>query len=325
MTPELFRSLVAKAQLAPSVHNVQPARWRLTGHRVELWEDTKTRLPAADPNGHDAAISLGAAFEGMVIAAADHGLSVSSDDSDERTDNGLRHVKSLSFSEGGGADPLSAFVDTRKSWRGSYSAATDDDRARAAALQTDDCSVVQDPSSLTALAKAVDAASFGFLQKPDFRSELISWMRLRKGHPNWGRDGLNADAMNLGRFERLGAAIVMGPAFRLLDKVGAAAPLLSESDKTGSASAIVLFHRPEEEDPFDSGRAFYRAWLRIEAAGFSAAVLAALADDPDAAEYARGIGNVPDGQRLVSAFRIGRPLDHTQVARARVPVEDVIV
>jgi nitroreductase len=29
LTPELLRELVAEARLAPSVHNIQPTRWRL--------------------------------------------------------------------------------------------------------------------------------------------------------------------------------------------------------------------------------------------------------------------------------------------------------
>lgn len=31
LTPDLLRELVAEARLAPSVHNIQPTRWRLLG------------------------------------------------------------------------------------------------------------------------------------------------------------------------------------------------------------------------------------------------------------------------------------------------------
>ena len=43
------RALVAESSLAPSVHNVQPARWRIGEDEVTLLEDTRRRLPVADP------------------------------------------------------------------------------------------------------------------------------------------------------------------------------------------------------------------------------------------------------------------------------------
>ena len=51
MTPDLFRRLVAEAALAPSVHNVQPARWRQDGDAALLFEDPAVRLPAGDAQG----------------------------------------------------------------------------------------------------------------------------------------------------------------------------------------------------------------------------------------------------------------------------------
>src|SRR5688572_11374328 len=71
---EIQRALVAEASLAPSVHNVQPARWRFTGGGLILFEDRSRRLAAGDPTGRDSATSLGAAAEGMAIALSRHGL-----------------------------------------------------------------------------------------------------------------------------------------------------------------------------------------------------------------------------------------------------------
>ncbi|MCA6126361.1 hypothetical protein J6500_31410 [Bradyrhizobium sp. WSM 1704] len=46
LTPELLRELVAEARLAPSVHNVQPTRWRLVADgRLALVDDTAVRAP----------------------------------------------------------------------------------------------------------------------------------------------------------------------------------------------------------------------------------------------------------------------------------------
>ena len=50
----LFEILIAEASLAPSVHNIQPTRWRLlSGDTILLLEDGQRRLPAADPSGYD--------------------------------------------------------------------------------------------------------------------------------------------------------------------------------------------------------------------------------------------------------------------------------
>jgi hypothetical protein len=124
--------------------------------------------------------------------------------------------------------------------------------------------------------------------------------------------------------EAVGADIVLGAAFPVLEAIGLARPLLADAAKTRSAAAIVFFHRPTGEEPFTSGAHFYRLWLRIEGAGFGAAVLAALADDPDiSAELANA--HVPAGHRLVSAFRIGRRSAGAAYARARLPLDELIV
>ncbi|MEO0401022.1 MAG: hypothetical protein AAF214_01470 [Pseudomonadota bacterium] len=324
MSPELFRDLVAQAILAPSVHNVQPARWRLDGEAVHLFEDTRVRLACADPTGHDAAISLGAAFEGFALAAADIGLHAEALPMDATPDT-LRHVARISLRDGAAPDPLSKTVVARQSWRGAFAPPTDQDRDTATALVTDDCAVVTDPAAIARIATVVDDASFGFLAQRGFRDELVSWMRLWSRHPRWSRDGLNAPSMNLGLVEKIGAGIVMGPGFGVLNGVGLAKPLLAEAGKTQSAAGIVLFHRAVDEDPFDSGRAFYRAWLRIDAAGFGAAVLAALADDADAAAEMIALAGVTSERRLVSALRVGARPDHTPVARARLSVDDVLI
>lgn len=325
MTPDLFQELVAEARLAPSVHNVQPARWRLQGDVVDLFEDRTVRLNAGDPSGHDAAISLGATIEGMSLAAGKRGLALTETDGNVQDREELRFVARFALTGTANADPLAEHVEARQSWRGPFTDPTPQDRHAARALNAGDCAVVADHVDIAALAKVIDDASFGFMARSDFRAELLSWMRLKRGHPKWARDGLNADAMGLGAIERTGASLVMGPLFKPLNAVGLAAPLLAEAAKTKSAAAIVLFHRPINEAPLVSGRAFYRVWLLMEAPGFGAAVLAALADDPIAAKFAAQMAGISPDRRLVSAFRIGRRPVQAKYARARRVVDDILI
>ncbi|WP_136440535.1 hypothetical protein [Pacificoceanicola onchidii] len=324
MTPDLFRTLVEKAAMAPSVHNVQPARWRLSGETVTLLQDTRHSLPAADPTGADVAKSLGAAFEGFSLAASEAGLTVQTTPP-AATDGPLRPIAEVRLSKGADPDPLARHVPTRQSWRGGFAPATDVHRQTAETLNGQDCTAITDPHQIAEIAEVLDKASLLFLKQTAFRKELLAWMRLRRGHARWARDGMNSEAMRLSRFESLGAGVVMGPGFGLLNRFGLAETLMAEAPKTRTATAILLFHRPKDEDPFTSGRAFYRAWLRIEAAGFGAAVLAALADDPQTAQQISAEAGLSEDRRLVSAFRIGPRPDHTPFARARRSLDEVIV
>lgn len=324
MTPDLFRTLVGQAALSPSVHNVQPARWRQEGAAALLLEDRSVHLSAADPRGEDAAKSLGAACEGMCLAAAARGLNAEVSRLPPG-DGPLRPWARLTFQPADSADPLAAVLEARQSWRGTFAPVTPADRTAALALAADDVSVLADPRILTDVARLCDAASHGFLRQRPFRAELLSWMRLSPRHPRWATDGLNAEAMRLGWLERHAAGLVMGPGFALLDRLGIAAPLLAEGAKTAKAVALLVLHRPPEADAFDHGRALHRAWLRIEAAGFGAAVLAALADDPAAAQSLRQTAGLGPDRRIVTAFRIGRRPPHAAFARARLPVDAVIV
>lgn len=322
MTPDLFRRLVAEAALAPSVHNVQPARWRQDGDAALLYEDPAVRLPAGDPEGWDAGMSLGAACEGIAIAASAYGLAARAERA-EGADGPLRLCARIAFAPGAAPDPLASHVAARRSWRGVFAPATEADRAAASALAAPDAAIIAEAADVAEVSRLADAASHGFLRRPAFRAELLSWMRLSPAHPRWGTDGLNAAALALGPLERLAARAVLGPTFRALDAVGLAAPLLA--DRAKGAAAFLVLHRSDGESAFDCGRAFYRVWLGIEAARFGATVVASLADDDGAAARLRAMTGLPASRRIVSAFRIGRRPAHTPVPRARRAAEELLV
>jgi nitroreductase len=324
MTTELIRSLLEESARAPSVHNVQPARWLIEDAAVVLFEDLTRRLPAADPSGRDAAISLGAAAEGLALAAGRAGLRLRPEFPTVLAETpSLRPVMRYRLEPGGAPDPLAAFTDARRSWRGAFAPPTDFDRGAVSTLEAEDAAVLT--GELQPVARLFDLTSLRFFHNDAFRAELLSWMRLSRRHPRWAFDGLNAEAMSLSLVEALGARVVLGAAFRPLDRLRLAPALLAEGGKITSAVAVIVFHRPFDEAPFESGRHFYRLWLRIEAAGFGAAVLAALADDPDAAGRLARMTGLPEERRVVSAFRIGRRPEGAPPQRARRPLEELLV
>lgn len=327
MTVDTLRALVAEAMLAPSVHNVQPARWRIVDPAtIDLFEDATTRLKVGDPRGNDAGISLGAAAEGLRLAASRHGLALKKQPPPPQSDATLVPIARYSLAESGTPpDPLAASVGARASWRGDFAAVGATDRADAGRLAGSDSAVIGDPAALIEAARIFDTASYGFMRDHAFRAELRSWMRFTPRHPRWDRDGLNASAMALGSLEAIGASVVLGPAFGVLDRFGVAPGLLAEGKKIAAAAGVVVFHRPAAEAPFDSGAAFYRLWLQIEAAGFGAAVLAALADDPGAAREIARMAGISESHRIVSAFRLGRRPAGSKLERARRGLGETLV
>jgi len=325
MTRDQFIALVAQAQASPSVHNVQPARWRIEQDAIVLAEDLTRRLTIGDPTGSDAAISLGAAAEGLRLAAilSGHAL-IEERDALPYLNEEVRPVARFRPRPASETDPLAPMLARRASWRGAFASPDEADRRALQTLAAQDCTVVTDPAQLRLLGHSFDRASYGFMRHDPFRRELRSWMRLFRHDPSWSRDGLNAQAMALSRIEAWGAHVVLGSAFTWLDRLHLGAPLLAEGSKIAGAAGVLLFHRPTDEDPFDSGRRFHRLWLEIEAIGMGAAVLAALADDKAAAASLMSVQGAPAGHRLVSAFRVGRRAG-AAYPRARLPIADILV
>jgi hypothetical protein len=100
----------------------------------------------------------------------------------------------------------------------------------------------------------------------------------------------------------------MAPAgFELMRRLGLAGALISERSKTASAGALLLFTAPAGEDPFHTGRAFYRTWLEVTAHGLALCPMSVLADSKRANDEIRRRFALPPARRLVNVFRIGAP------------------
>lgn len=75
MVPEeLFLKIVRDAVKAPSGHNTQPWLFSRDGNTVIIKPDFSRALPVADPDHHELYISLGCAAENAVIAANHYGF-----------------------------------------------------------------------------------------------------------------------------------------------------------------------------------------------------------------------------------------------------------
>jgi len=315
-------ALVAAANRAPSVHNIQPARFRFDDERtITLLEEPTRRLHVGDPAGKDNQKSLGAALEGLMLALSERGLGA------EISRNGSGQTQ-LTVLSGATMDVLAPFAETRASWRGAFDRSPRDESATLATLSeaAPDLQIITEKDAIAELARFYDKVSLDVLRDDAYRAELLSWMRLSRGNANYWRDGLNAEHMALSSFEALGAGIVLGGAFGALSAVGVAGPLIAEGTKVRSAACVALFHRPADEPELETGRRFYRVWLEIERLGLALCPMSVLADVPHAAARLMAEAGLPETRKLVTAFRIGRrPASARRSPRARLPAAELIV
>jgi hypothetical protein len=326
LTDTDFAALVEEANLAPSVHNTQPSRWRLEpdGHVLVL-EDVRRRLPVGDPLGRDADVSHGAAIEGFALACAARGAGIRVEALEGSAgDIGLRPVARLTFGPAIPPDPLRALVPTRRTYRGAFMKTAE--RAATGGLGVaDDVRLVADAEGVARLAQLNDEASLRTFRDGPYRAELLSWMRLSPSHPRWASDGLNAEAMEMSGLEAAGAGLVLKPGvFEVLDRIGVARVFVAEAAVVRSAQAIALFHRPAAESPLQTGRRFYRLWLEFERLGLSAAPMAVLADDLEVRSTTSAEFGIPPERRLITAFRLGLAPSRKLGPKPRLSVVELI-
>lgn len=324
---DLF-ALVDEARRAPSVHNIQPARWSVPEPgTLALGADASRTLPVADPNGHDVRVSLGAAWEGMAIALSGRGLAAGPAQFAAGPAPSAAPVARCSIERGAAADPLAAMVSRRATYRGTFAAtASQLLDALERRLAPFDVAVVRERTRIHELAALADDASDELLANPRYWRETWKWLRLLPSHADWARDGLNADALALSGIERAAGQWLMAPApFEWMRRFGLARALVSERAKTSSAGALLLFTAKADEDPFVTGRTFYRCWLEVTAAGLALCPMSVLADSKRTNNHIRNLFGIRDGRRLVNVLRVGlAPPGFPALLTARLPVDELI-
>jgi nitroreductase len=319
--------LVALASRAPSVHNIQPARWRFREDGVTLFRALDRVLPVADPSGHDVEVSLGAAFEGMCLAMSQHNIAMNgAEPAIDENAAGCAGVVRAGIRSDRSEDPLAAHVTHRRSYRHTFARASQRDLELIRQIETEDALVVRDPSSIRRIAAQHEAATWRFESKPDYHGELWSWLRLSQSDSNWNRDGLNADCLALSKPERIAARGLLTPRmFTQLPRLGVARRLVSEASKVRSAAALVVFVPLREQSAFEAGRRFYRLWLELTALGFSAVPMSASADDAETNAWLTQLIDLPASRRIANVFRVGRTGSLSAALSPRIPPHELLV
>jgi hypothetical protein len=334
MTVDLNRAeqmgAVLEASRAPSVRNIQPARWRFTDDgSLILFRALNRTVSVADPTSHDLQASLGAAFEGMAIALSTRGLSLSAPEPEsEAAATGCEPVVRASITqlEDPEPDPMAAWVTRRRSYRGVFPTADPADIRRLVALERADARLILGNDRLAGLAVMHDAAAWTYESQPAYHAESWKWTRLSRRDPRYKRDGLTAECLAFSGMKGWLAAQVLPPGnFELMAKLGVSQRLLSEGARIRSAGAALVFCPRRAETPFDVGRRMYRLWLEITAVGFHVAPMSASANDVDTRTALEQECQVPADRRIANVFRVGRIPDAAVAESPRLRVSEFLV
>lgn len=321
LTTTDFHWLVQRANLAPSIHNAQPARWRLVENRIEVAADLSVALPQADPDGHGIAMSVGAAVEATVLALSELGAGAQVvdhwPDDDRHSWGGHRLAARITVTEGI-RDPLAACLPDRGTWRGAFHTTPPDLFGWTRA----DTRLIFDAPRKAWIARLNDKASLKIMAHRPFRSELLSWMRLVDHHPRRGLDGMDIAALRMDAHAAKSVRLAFGPLWPFLHAVGRTETLLSEAAVTQSTPIIAAFHRPKAEDPIATGRAYLRMWLEATQLGMCGWPMAALTDDLATRQEIEAQMGIPSDQTLVQVLRFGSPTGDMPT-KARRPISEL--
>lgn len=183
--------LVRYASLAPSGHNTQPWRFRLSHRRIDILPDPAKRTPVVDPDDHHLFVSLGGAAETLALAATARGLPGEAA-FDPESDGAVR----FSYADGpasGSAlfDAIPRRQSTRADYDGRAVSAADLGMLEAAARMPGvDFILITDRPRINRVRDLIIEGNSAQLADPAFVRELKSWIRFSPRQAIETGDGL---------------------------------------------------------------------------------------------------------------------------------------
>ncbi len=305
--------VVRGAVLAPSSHNTQPWRFRVSESAIDLLADRTRALPVNDPDDRELTISCGCALLNLRVAAANHGCRVQVELLPDTRDPDWLARATISQESGAPAPDaeLAEFMERRRTYRKRFApreveSATLDQLVRAAttegawlrALLTEDAR--QQAARLVAEGDAVQWAN------PSWRRELAAWM-----HPRRRGDGLTVPAL---------AAPVAQLVVRTFDMGGGVGAKDRDLAEASPLLAVLGTKRDHPRDWLLTGQALQRTLLVACRHGLQASYL----NQPiQVANLRPKLQNLVGGGFPQILLRLGYPVQEIPAAPRR-EVGDVI-
>lgn len=195
-----FLKLIRYAIKAPSGHNTQPWKFKITETGIEIHPDLDQALPIADPDNRELYISLGCALANLLIAANESGYEPTY--KILGTYNNTHIIKvTIAKSNKAAPDPLFKSIDLRQTNRSFYN---------------DEFIHKRDMQELLTIDKEKNVNIYGFrrgemdfetitdyimmgneiqMKDPKFKDELVDWMRFNPKDIAETKDGITYKVM----------------------------------------------------------------------------------------------------------------------------------
>ena len=202
---EKLRWLLRYAVLAPSGHNMQPWKFRISGDTLELFGDFSRALPITDPQNRELVMSCGAALLNLRVALRNFGHTAISElcpDPDRL--QLLASLRLVGQAPAGRTDHrLFKAIAERRTNRNPFEARAIP-RAllyrwqRAAGYEDAWLHLVDTPEERAAVAALVAEGDRELSDRREYRDELPRWLRPNQSLNALQRDGIPGYAMGLG-------------------------------------------------------------------------------------------------------------------------------
>ena len=318
---DFLRSLVKYAILAPSGHNAQPWLFKIRGQHLLLIADRTRALPVVDPYDRALTIACGAALENLVIAARHFGRrliveELPSADSD--------HLATLSLNGAVESDALNEelfeALPRRRTTRVKFEDRVLPEKLRRACLELSrerdvELSLVIDTAERSKVADLVARGDEAQFADPRFRRELAAWVHSRRSA---SQDGMSGSSFGMPDI----LSPIGGLVIRTFDiGKGVAA---GDRDKILNGSPLLAIFTTQNDRPSDwlaTGRALARVFLKVTAAGATAAFLNQPIEVAELRPRLRRVIDTSFMPQLLMRFGYGPSVCRT----ARRPVDDVII
>ncbi len=255
---------------APSSHNTQPWRFKVSLSNVKVYADRERCLPVVDPNDRELAISCGAAIGYIEVAARvfDLETTVSYANRSQNPD----FLADVEFSEGKPAslEELTVFevIPTRRTNRSKFwmqSVAKEIlSRCRELADRFDtDLAIIENESDREAVAELVSRGDRVQFDDSSFRRELAQWVRSSDSATNDGMSGAGFGIPDL--LLPLGSLII-----RTFDIGNTVAAGDAQKIVSGSPVLFVFASKTDDLDAWlNAGRALAHVLLYLSSHGIS--------------------------------------------------------
>jgi len=278
LSPHQTAAVLQAAGLAPSVHNTQPWRFRITPDVIELHADPTRRLPAADPEDVELRLACGAALFNLRLALHGHGVRPEVTRFPDRDRPGL--VAKLRRGGPAARHPeitrLLAALPRRRTNRHPFTdvpveSPEQHELFRAAAEEGAHLHVVHDRVRRRALSELAQTAHRRQQADPEFRAELARWT----GTHGDRSDGVPTSA----------GGPLPGPQDRwvLRDFTGGTARerLPGNDFEDEPMIAVLTAHLPGIAGDVQAGEALQRVLLTATADGLAVSFLSQLIEVPE--------------------------------------------